>query len=106
MFDAKLVHDIESQCLVIFLEERIYRQLTISVEPTQKENIIKNQKGWSKTWKTQPVKVSSMSPGQREVLEQNLKSAEEVACTLVYEDGWSLLRANKQQVCYIVLIVV
>ena len=40
-----------------------------------------------------------MSPGQREVFEQNLKSAEEVTCTLVYEDGWSLLRPNKQQVC-------
>ena len=37
------------------------------------------------------------------MFEQNLKSAEEVACTLVYGDGWSLLRTNKQQVCYIVV---
>lgn len=59
-----------------------------------------NQNGRSKPCKTHPVKVSSMSPSQREVFEQNLKSAEEVACTLFYEEGWSLLRPKKQQVCY------
>lgn len=69
-------------------------------ETTQKENVMKNQNGGSKPCKTYPVKVSSMSPSQREVFEQNLKSAEEVACTLVYEDGLSLLRPKKQQVCY------
>lgn len=81
----------------------IHRQFTVSTETTSKENITKSQQGGSKTWKRHPEKVSSMSPGQREVFEQNLKSAEEVACTLVYEDGWSLLRPNKQQVCYIVV---
>ena len=40
-----------------------------------------------------------MSQSQREAFEQNLKSAEEVACTLVYEGEWSLLRPKKQ-VCY------
>ena len=49
------------------------------------------------------MKVSLMSPGKREVFEQSLKSAEEVACTLAYEDGWSLLRPKKQQVCDIVV---
>ncbi|KAL9982361.1 hypothetical protein ACROYT_G004393 [Oculina patagonica] len=67
-------------------------------EIPQKENVSKNQNGWmTKTCKTQLVKVSSMSPSQREAFEQNLKSTEEVACTLVYEEGWSLLRPKKQQ---------
>ncbi len=47
-----------------------------------------------------------MSPSQREAFEQNLKSAEEVACTLVYEEGWSLLRPKKQQVCYVVVTTI
>ena len=87
-----------------FSLKEIHRKFTISVETTQKENAIKNQTGASVTWKTQPTIVSSMSSGQREVFEQNLKSAEEVALTLVYEDGWSLLRPKKQQVFYIVTI--
>lgn len=78
--------------------------ITISAETTQMKNAIKNQTGASVTWKTQPTIVSSMSSRQREVFEQNLKSAEEVALTLVYEDGWSLLRPKKQQVFYIVTI--
>lgn len=67
----------------------------------------KNQNGgMTKTCETQLVKVSSMSPSQKEAFKQNLKSAEEVACTLVYEDRWSLLRPKKQQVCYIVVTTI
>ena len=71
------------------------------------ENASKNQNGgMTKICKSQLVKVSLMSPSQREVFEQTLKSAEEVACTLAYEEGWSLLRPKKQQVCYVVVITV
>ena len=49
--------------------------------------------------RNQAVKVTSMNASQREAFEQNLKSAEEVACTLLYEDGWSLLRPKKQVWC-------
>lgn len=67
----------------------------------QKENHAnRNQNG--RTHKAQLVKVSSMSPSQREAFKQNLQSAEEVACTLVYDDGWSMLRPKKQ--VYMLLI--
>ena len=71
---------------------------TLHVDAPQKEHVDKNQNGGSA--KTHLLnKVSSMNSSQREAFEQNLKSAEEVACTLVYKDGWSLLRPKKQ-VCY------
>ncbi|KAJ7378864.1 hypothetical protein OS493_020466 [Desmophyllum pertusum] len=57
-----------------------------NADAPQKEHVDKNQNG-----------VSSMNSSQREAFEQNLKSAEEVACTVVYEDGWSLLRPKKQK---------
>ncbi|XP_066024772.1 DNA polymerase nu-like isoform X3 [Pocillopora verrucosa] len=41
--------------------------------------------------------VSTMNPTQREEFRQCLESAEEVACTLIYEDGSSLLRSRKHQ---------
>ena len=47
---------------------------------------------------TSVVTVSTMNPTQREEFRQCLESAEEVACTLIYEDGSSLLRSRKHQV--------
>ncbi|XP_022797003.1 DNA polymerase nu-like [Stylophora pistillata] len=38
-----------------------------------------------------------MNPTQREEFKQSLESAEEVACTLIYENGSSLLRPTKQK---------
>lgn len=63
----------------------------LHTEASQNEDARNSLRGISK-----PLKVSLMSPSQREEFEQNLKSAEEVACTLVYEEGWSLLRPKKQ----------
>ncbi|CAH3139547.1 unnamed protein product [Pocillopora meandrina] len=46
---------------------------------------------------TSVATVSTMNPTQREEFQQCLESAEEVACTLTYEDGSSLLRSRKHQ---------
>ncbi|RMX47437.1 hypothetical protein pdam_00002160 [Pocillopora damicornis] len=46
---------------------------------------------------TSVVTVSTMNLTQREEFRQCLESAEEVACTLIYEDGSSLLRSRKHQ---------
>lgn len=42
------------------------------------------------------MKLYTMNQSEREAFQHNLQSADEIACTLVYEGGWSLLRPKPQ----------
>ena len=42
------------------------------------------------------MKLYTMNQTEREAFQHNLQSADEIACTLFYEGGWSLLRPKPQ----------
>ncbi|CAH3015499.1 unnamed protein product, partial [Porites evermanni] len=51
----------------------------------------------SSSVETCPMKLYTMNQSEREEFQHNLQSAHEIACTLVYEGGWSLLRPKPQK---------